>query len=563
MHVLWRGSLAQRVRLGSGLLLFAFAGTHFLNHALGLVSLDAMVSFDHLRTALTRSLPGGILLALALLVHAGAALAKIAQRHTFRLPPWEWMQLLLGLAIPLLLLPHIVNTRVSNLLLGIDTSYPYELRKIWTDMMPAQSTLLLLVWLHGCLGLHYWLRLVPRYRLLAPYLLVGASLLPCAALLGVVTQGRHMAELTADPSAFAALKAQTHWPDEQTTALIVRWRAEAQAGFYVIAALALLFGIGRNLRQRQAMQIPVQYVSGPLVKASEAPTLLEVSRMHNIPHMSVCGGRGRCSTCRVLIVGDESGLFPPGETELQTLRSVGAPANVRLACQAHVRAASTIMPLVRMGRGNDVPVFVQGDPDGSEERELAVLFVDIRGFTAMTEKKLPYDVVYLLNNFLHTVGQAVYGSGGWINDRAGDGVLAVFGDPSGLVGACRSALLACAEVDRLIAQLNLKLESELAEPLRVAMGLHCGPHVHGLIGIGESASMSVVGPAVNVASRLESVAKEMNVQLAMSVDAAIYAGVDTEGLLRRSTFIRGNAEPLDVLLIDSARQLLPRFGGTH
>lgn len=95
------------------------------------------------------------------------------------------------------------------------------------------------------------------------------------------------------------------------------------------------------------------------------------------------------------------------------------------------------------------------------------------------------------------------------------------------------------------------------------MGLHCGPHVHGLIGIGESASMSVVGPAVNVASRLESVAKEMNVQLAMSVDAAIYAGVDTEGLLRRSTFIRGNAEPLDVLLIDSARQLLPRFGGTH
>ena len=95
---LLRGSPAQRLRLASGLVLFVFAATHFLNHALGLVSLDAMIAFDVARTAVTRSTPGTLLLAAALLLHAGSALVKLAGRRTLRLPAWEWLQLGLGLA---------------------------------------------------------------------------------------------------------------------------------------------------------------------------------------------------------------------------------------------------------------------------------------------------------------------------------------------------------------------------------------------------------------------------------------------------------------------------------
>jgi adenylate cyclase len=188
--------------------------------------------------------------------------------------------------------------------------------------------------------------------------------------------------------------------------------------------------------------------------------------------------------------------------------------------------------------------------------DLAVLFVDIRGFTALTEQKLPFDVVYLLNNFFHSIGQAVYGNGGWVNDRAGDGVLAVFGSPGGLAGACRSALLASAEVDRLIGLLNVRMEADLAQPLRVAMGLHCGPHVHGRIGVGDSMRMSVVGPAVNVASRLEAVAKQADVQLAVSAEAARHAGLDSTGLQIETMPIRGSQHLLDVLLVPSARELV-------
>jgi adenylate cyclase len=559
MHVLWRGSVSQRTRLVSGLVLFAFAAAHFLNHALGLVSLEAMNGFDAWRTAVTRSLIGSIVLGAALLLHALGALTKFARRRTFRLPRWEWLQLVLGLSIPLLLLPHIVNTRVSFAVLGIHDTYAYELKRIWPDAMPTQTLLLLMVWVHGCVGLHFWLRLSPLYRRLTPVLLVLASLLPAAALLGVVTQGREVAGKTAEPAALRAFQQATNWPDETTNETIVDWRQDTQEAFYAVALVAILFGLGGTLQQRRRMRIPVQYVAGPLVKTAPGPTVLEISRMHRIPHVSTCGGRGRCSTCRVMVFGDPAGLSPPSEAELQTLRSVGAAANVRLACQARVRAATTVLRLVRLGKELEQPVDVQPDESSGEERELAVLFVDIRGFTSMTEKKLPYDVVYLLNNFLETIGQAVYGSGGWINDRAGDGILAVFGDPGGLAGACRKALMACAEVDRLIGLLNRRLESELAQPLRIAMGLHCGPHVHGRIGVGDAMAMSIVGPAVNVASRLEFVAKEMNVQLACSAEVALQGGLETTGLVRRSTPIRGSAQPLEVLLFESARDLLPRL----
>jgi adenylate cyclase len=260
-----------------------------------------------------------------------------------------------------------------------------------------------------------------------------------------------------------------------------------------------------------------------------------------------------------MVIGDEAALTPADDAELRTLRSVHAPGNVRLACQARVRAAATVMPLVRLGPSTDQASHGHDEEAGGVERELAVLFVDIRGFTALTEEKLPFDVVYLLNNFFHAIGQAVYGNGGWVNDQAGDGVLAVFGGNGGMAEACRAAVLASAEADRLIGLLNARMQGELAQPLRVAMGLHCGAHVHGRIGVGDAMRMSIVGPAVNIASRLEAAAKEAEVQLAVSAEAARNAGLDTIGMPNRTLSIRGSLLPLDVLLIPSARELLTRF----
>ena len=130
MHVYLRGSLQQKLRLVSGFVLFAFATAHFLNHALGLVSLEAMHEVQQMRTALTRSTAGTVILASALVIHIALALYKIARRDTWRMPRWEAVQIILGLAIPFFLFPHIINTRIAHQFFNVQDSYLYELIRL-------------------------------------------------------------------------------------------------------------------------------------------------------------------------------------------------------------------------------------------------------------------------------------------------------------------------------------------------------------------------------------------------------------------------------------------------
>src|SRR6478735_6409868 len=172
MHILLRGDLLQRLRIASGLILFTFAATHFLNTAVGLVDLQTMHEVQAWRQLVTRSLPGTFVLLL---------------------PAWELFQIGLGLLIPFLLFPHIVNTRIAHVFFGVEDNYLYELARLWPENAILQSTLLLLVWGHGCLGLHFWLRLYAPYRVAAPILLFIAIAVPLAALGGFMVSGRAVA----------------------------------------------------------------------------------------------------------------------------------------------------------------------------------------------------------------------------------------------------------------------------------------------------------------------------------------------------------------------------------
>ena len=174
------GSIAQRLRIASGLILFTFALTHFLNHALGIWSIDAMEVFQSWRTGVTRSTAGTIVLAAAFLTHVTLNLTKLALRSTWRMPVWEAVQIALGLCIPLLLVYHAAYMRSAHVIDGSETAYFDLLSGLWNNGALQQSTLLLLVWTHGCIGLHYWLRLGRFYRRIAPVLL-GGNRLPEAA----------------------------------------------------------------------------------------------------------------------------------------------------------------------------------------------------------------------------------------------------------------------------------------------------------------------------------------------------------------------------------------------
>lgn len=555
MEALKRGDILQKLRLTSGLVLFTFALTHFLNHALGLIQVEAMHDFEAWRTFVTRSVPGTIVLLWAILTHTLLGLWKLARRTTWRLQVWEVAQILLGLSIPFLLFPHIVNTRIAHVFFNVEDNYLYELARLWPVSALTQSTLLVLVWLHGCIGIHFWLRLEPAYRMFQPVLLFLAIVIPLAALTGFMVSGRAVAQLIEDPGMFDRVKALTRWPNAAVNERLAELRLLARVGFYSVAALFGLYSAWRFIALMAGPRVAVTFTGGPTVRVAKGPSLLEISRMHKIPHAAVCGGRARCSTCRVRIDEGFEGLPPPKFPEAFTLASINAPPNVRLACQVFPERTITVTRLLRPGSTGPEAAEIQETDSAGTEKTLCVMFLDLRDFTRMSQNRLPYDVVYLLNEFFTATGVAITNHGGWIDKFLGDGLLAIFGQDDGVEAGCRQALRAARDIDLSLDFVNAKLQAEVGRPLRVGIGLDAGPLLLGRIGYGASVDLTVIGSPVNVASRLESLSKEKAVQIVLSRRVARYAGWEGDGHLAASVDVRGVAEPVEVLGVTRGRDL--------
>ena len=553
--MLWRGTLTQRCRLVSGLILFTFAATHFLNHALGLVSIEAMSAMQAGRTTITRSLLGSLILGGALLTHMSLGIAKLVHRSTLRMPAWEAVQIALGLLIPILLFPHMVNTRVAHEVLGVNDIYTYELVRLWPARGVDQIVLLALVWSHGCIGLHFWLRLTWWYRKAAPFALATAVLVPFAGVAGFVVAGRQAREKITDEAFFNSLKQVTNWPEGDTAANLSAWATAAKySALWLIAAIAIGILL-RTVYNRFGPRVHVQYVGGPGAVAPIGPTLLEISRMNRVPHASVCGGRARCSTCRVKVIGGIEHLPPAGTAEALTLSRVNTPPDVRLACQIRPQSDLTVTRLV----GTAMTAEGLQDPDGVEaqgvEATAAILFLDLRGFTKFSESMLPYDIVHLLNRFFERAGDAVLSNNGRIDKYTGDGLMALFGHADGPHLGCIQALKAARRIDLSLKDLNTQLGNEIEQPLRIGMGLDAGDLVMGRIGHANSAAMTVIGNSVNTASRLEAMTKDFGCQLVMSAEVARYAGLGTDRFVKEVVDIRGLSDPIDVICIHRARNL--------
>ena len=267
----------------------------------------------------------------------------------------------------------------------------------------------------------------------------------------------------------------------------------------------------------------VAYAGGREAVAPVGSTVLEASRAAGVPHASVCGGRGRCSTCRVKLLGGADALPPAQPEEQRVLERIKAAPDVRLACQ--LRPGADLSVLLMLPAGADAAQgFAQRGYASGQERGVAVLFADLRGFTRIAEKKLPYDVVFFLNCYFDVMGEAITKEGGLINQFVGDGVMALFGVEEGPEEGCRQALAAaCAIVDALDG-MSETLADELDEPLRVGVGIHTGPTVVGHMGRGVAKYLTAVGDTVNTASRLQDLTKEYGCRLVISSQVAERAG---------------------------------------
>ena len=283
IRVLARGIGLRQLRLFSGSILFAYLLSHLLNHALGNVSLEAMAEGVRWHTAFWQFLPVSILFYSAGIVHTGLGLWALYERRQFRWRTTELTQLLLGLTIPVLVMTHVLGARLAYSLYGTEILYPQVLFaffvswpawRIWS-MVAA----VLAAWVHGCIGLHMWLRMKPFYRRAAPLLLATAVLLPALALLGVYQGGRMVIDNDSVEWRAENLSKEKIGTKAQheTIDVAVEYSLMAYLG---LIALALLAKGARTLHERRGGMINLSYGNGRAVRVPRGLTVLDASLRH-------------------------------------------------------------------------------------------------------------------------------------------------------------------------------------------------------------------------------------------------------------------------------------------
>ena len=528
----------RQIRLASGLVLFAYVTLHYLNHALGNVSVEAMERGLKVQKLIWQSPPGALVLYAALLTHMGLGFWALYERRQFRWTRLEATQLVLGLMIPFLLANHVFATRVALSLFGADKGYAQELANFATSP-PAgllQTVLLLIVWIHGCIGVHFWLALKPFYPRVKNLLLSGAVLLPTLALLGYAQGLRATLAVFSDPAWRAANLGVAHVGAAADNARLAADRNNTLIFLAGTLAGVLVVRASRRWREHWAGSIRLTFPDRT-IRAKRGLSVLEASLIAGVPLAHVCGGRGRCSTCRIRVLGGLDDLPAPSEAEQAVLNRVHAEAEVRLACQLRPAHDLALLPL--LPPHVSIADVRRGPARSGEERYAVVMFVDMRGSTRRAEKRLPYDTVFLINQFLNAVSSAVVEAGGQPNQVLGDGLLAVFGLKSSPDAACRAAIAACGVIAANVEKLNHALAYGPVDPIRFGVGINAGIVIAGEIGYERHAQFTVIGDPVNVASRLQDLTRTLGCEVLMSEEVFRKAGLSADALPAHEVDARG------------------------
>lgn len=549
----WRA----RLRLSSALVLLAFVICHLASHSLLLVSQPFAEGALAALMRPWRSTPGTALLLTAFLVHYANALWSVYERRSLHLRAWEWAQLGLGLCIPALLALHVASTRLAEESLGVDTGYGYLLVEYWVVapyIAALQAVAVLTLWAHACIGIHFWLRTKMWYPLGRVWLGAFALLLPTLALAGFLTAGSQMVRAAAEDEEFADKVLADSNVGEQTRPKIDRM---AETILFTHLGLLLFVFAARGVRRwvhSRGMPPMLTHPSGKKLPIFPGASILETLREHGIPHASVCGGRARCTTCRVQVSSGRDSLPPPGELEAKALARIGAANGLRLACQVRPVADLSITPLL----GADASAaegFTRAGMEGSE-RPIAIMFIDLRGSTTLGEAKLPYDVLFILNRFFGEMKDALEATRGHYAQFTGDGLMALYGlyaeDPAqGAADALRGAR----EMLMRLEQLNHKLKGELPQPLRIGIGIHYAEAIVGAMGPPKAQTITAIGDTANTAARLESLTKEYGCSLVVSRRAAEAARLDVAGQTLHEAPVKGRVQSVQFYALNAIPEL--------
>ena len=537
----------------SGWVLMFYVFTHLLNHSLGIFSITILETGRDYFLAFWRTPILTWLVSFSILVHAGFVFRKLFFKHTFKgLQRSEWTQIILGLALPLLLIPHIYDTKLLSLIYELDDNYSYFLVSTFPKYLIILLIIILMAWSHGVIGIRSFASQKSWYRKHRNLFNTLATAMPIFAFWGVVSAGKEIVRLKSDPDWLSKLEGLSNPKNIDLVQIQDAFLATFAPSYLGILVLFFLLRYSFRKFRSHSGGVEIKYLDGKSIIVPMGTTILEASISQNIPHAHVCGGRGRCSTCRVQVIDGMEVLSLPTQDEKKLLKKVRAGLDVRLACKAVPRAACTVYPLLRP---NVSMKEIAASPQNTgRDQEIAILFADLRGFTSISEEKLPYDVVFVLNQYFQSMGHAIEAHNGIIDKFIGDAIMALFGVEEGLEQGSINAIRAAKEMFHQLDRLNKRLEQELSQPLKMGIGIHGGPVIIGEMGYKNSKNLAAIGDATNTASRLESLTKEMQSELIISDVVAQTSGFNFSQYEQKEVLIRGRTHPLKIYCINNIRE---------
>lgn len=366
--------MAKRLRIITGLILFAFVSMHLANIAMGLSSVALMEQMQPYLLGPWQNFAAGTVLAISLLVHMGLGFQAIYRRNTFNMSRNDIVQIVSSLILVPLMIPHIAGTIGARNFFDLPQDFPGVLLLFWY-YQPAeglrQVLLLAATWIHGCIGLFIWLRLQPWWSRVSLFCYPVAVALPVLAMLGYVEGGKQV--MSGEVEVVYAQPPEGGPTVEEIVASLntaVFWMI---ALFLAVTAVVLAARWWRLMGHDGATRI--RYAGQQAYTAENGLTLLESATVNDIPHAALCGGRGRCGTCRVKVIGASQQLPAPTGEELRTLKRIGADEDVRLACQlkvmgGQIEVARILPPHVKPADLHDktgIPVVKDDSEDGALE----------------------------------------------------------------------------------------------------------------------------------------------------------------------------------------------------
>ncbi|MFC1665109.1 2Fe-2S iron-sulfur cluster-binding protein [Pseudomonadota bacterium] len=524
----------RNIRIVTGLVIYVYVTTHLLNLSLGLVSLEQMESWRPVIMAPWQSMVGVVLLYGSLLTHMCLGFEALYHRRTLRMSSFDTIQLVLALLLPPLVVIHVLGSRVVSTMVDFQPTYSWILMIYWKWTPVAglrQVGVVLAAWIHGCMGLYYWMRLKSWWPRASLLLYPAAFIIPVLALLGFVEAGKEILILAKDPQWLASLRSSAASIDKETTAGLYQLEKVLLISYVVILSMVLSARWFRLLRIRAVESensTKISYINGPTVTSIPGLSILEISRANALPHASVCGGRGRCATCRVRIKHGAEYLSPAQADELKLLEKVGAAVDVRLACQATVIAGSMtvhrLLPAPRESQVVNLLDYVSG-----EEQQVIVMSISCLGIAEILDNSgLPSPSV--LDQYIGDCIDGIQAESGQLVSADASSVVASFHSETSLSNFAEAAYKIAGNAIESFNQIKKQLQQQVildsTNVIRLDITLHVGRAILPKLEVLNVAS-KVVGEAIDELNRLREIKRTSSVLL--SDDFATLLDLNTDG----------------------------------